>query len=137
MMRIPALALSLAILGAAPALAAAPSPVPSPAPTSAADAAAGVRATAWIRAVQAGTIDRKALTPEMDRLLTPALVAATAAQLGPLGAPVSVRQMQLVRQDGNTARVYAVDFAHASLTFVFATDDATGKVSGLRFSNAE
>jgi len=137
MMRIFALVLSLAILGAAPAFAAAPSPVPSPAPTSAADAAAALQAAAWIRAIQAGTIDRGALTPEMDRLLTPALVAATSSRLGPLGAPVSIRQTQLVHQGGNTARVYAVDFAHASLTFVYATDDATGKVSGLRFSNAE
>jgi len=137
MIRMLSFALALALLGGTAAFAASPSPAPSPAPTSVADAAAAVQAAAWVRAIQAGTIDRTALTPEMDKLLTPALVAATAAQLGPLGAPVSMRQMQVVHKDGNTARVYAVDFAHASLTFVFATDDATGHVSGLRFSHAE
>jgi hypothetical protein len=136
MIRILSFALALALLGGTAAYAA-PTPAPSPAPTSTADAAAAVQAAAWVRAIQAGTIDRASLTPEMDKLLTPALVTATAAQLGPLGAPVAMRQTQLVHKDGNTARVYAVDFAHASLTFVYATDDATGKVSGLRFSNAE
>ena len=90
-----------------------------------------------MRALQAGKIDRTALTPEMSKGLTPALVATLSTQLGPLGPPTSMKLIQLVHRSGSTGYVYALDFARAALTYVFAVDDATGKVSGIRFSNAE
>jgi hypothetical protein len=90
-----------------------------------------------VRAMQSGSIDRALLTPEMSAAFTSQTVASLSAQLDPLGAAVSMRQMQVIHRGGNTIYVYALDFAHASLTYVFAIDDATDKVSGLRFSNAE
>jgi len=135
MIRILPFALALALIGGSPAFAA--SPAPAPAPTTAADAATAIKSAAWVRSIQDGTIDRTLLTAQMNAALTPALVKSLAAQLAPLGIATSMRQTQLIHKDGNTVRVYALDFAHASLTYVFAIEDATGKVSGLQFTNAE
>lgn len=129
-----ALVLALS-LPAAAVLAASPTPAVSPAAT--ASATPATRAKEWLHRLQTGSIDRAQLTDAMSALLTDATVASVAAQVGPLGDPLSMKLTESKTASGNTAYIYKVEFANDStLYFVFVLD-ADGKISGLRFSHAE
>jgi hypothetical protein len=130
------LSLLLALSSAAGAGAASP----APAGTAAASAvvAPAARAKEWLNRLQTGKIDRSQLTAAVSKGLTDALVAQLADKLGPLAAPLSMVEIEkhVVAQD--TAYVYKVEFANdTTLYFIFALDTASGKISGLRFTNAE
>jgi len=96
------------------------------------------RATEWLHRLQTGTIDRTQLTPAMNKGLTAAVVEQLENQLGPLGDPVAMKLSETKPPfAGNTSYIFKVDFKNdATVYFIFVLD-ATGKVSGLRFSNAE
>lgn len=130
-----ALVLALS-LPAGAALAASPAPAVSPAAI--ASATPAVRAKEWLHRLQTGTIDRTQLTDKMSTLLTDATAATLAGQIGPLGEPLSMTPYQTKVVAGDTAYVYKVEFANdTTLYFIFVLDTASGKISGLRFSNAE
>lgn len=85
--------------------------------------------------MQSGTIDRTQLTPKMNSLFTDAGVKQLADEAGPFGAPTVFTQRSIVHQAPNTAYVYNVMFANGTKALmIFALDDATSKVSGLRLT---
>ena len=104
----------------------------------AATATPTTRATEWLHRLQTGTIDRAQLTPAVDKGLTASVVEQLADKLGPLGDPVAVKLTETKPPvAGNTSYIFKVDFKNdATVYFIFVLD-ATGKISGLRFSNAE
>jgi len=96
------------------------------------------RATEWLHRLQTGTIDRTQLTPAVDRGLTAAVVTRLANQLGPLGDPVAMKLTETKPPvAGNTPYIFKVDFKNDSTVYFIFVLDPNGKISGLRFSNAE
>jgi hypothetical protein len=96
------------------------------------------RATEWLHRLQTGTIDRTQLIPAVDQGLTPAVVTQVAGQLGPLGDPVAMKLVETKAPvAGNTAYIFKVDFKNDSTVYFIFVLDTSGKISGLRFSNAE
>ncbi|MHB8145962.1 MAG: hypothetical protein ACYDGM_01710 [Vulcanimicrobiaceae bacterium] len=122
---------------AAPAPAS-PGPASSPAATASPNAPVLARARAWLGMMQRGKIDRTQLTPQMDAALTDTSLASLAGEIGPFGAPTSFAQLRIVHESGTTGYVYAVTFKNGTkAVMVFALDDATGKINGLRLTPSE
>ena len=128
------LVLSVAML--AVGLAATPTPAPAPtaslAPTNAPVLA---RAKKWLLAIQSGSIDRTQLSDAMNAALTDASVKTLAGEVGPFGPPNSFVQTRIVHSGANTGYVYNIIFQNGTRALmVFALDDATSKVTGLRLT---
>jgi len=114
---------------------AAPSASPAPAATatpSAADTAVAARAKDLLHQVQIGKVDRSKLDDKMNAALTDAQISQIAAQLGPLGDPVSFTPAGKQTQGDLTVYVYLVGFKGVSITETYVLD-ADGKVAGLWF----
>jgi len=96
------------------------------------------RATEWLHRLQTGKIDRTQLTPAVDKGLTVTVVERLEDELGPLGDPVALNLTETKPPvAGNTPYIFKVDFKNdATIYFIFVLD-TSGKISGLRFSNAE
>jgi hypothetical protein len=123
------IALIAAISSPSPAPAATVPPVP---------AAITARAIDWLHRLQVGNIDRSQLTNEVNAQLTDAVAKSITQKLGPLGDSVGFSPVDVQRNKGQTAYIYRVDYAHdTTLYFFFVLDDSSGKVSGLRFSDAQ
>jgi hypothetical protein len=114
---------------------------PSPAPAATVPqvpAAITARAIDWLHRLQVGNIDRSQLTNDVNAQLTDAVAKSITQKLGPLGDSVGFSPVDVQRNKGQTAYIYRVDYAHdTTLYFFFVLDDGSGKISGLRFSNAE
>lgn len=114
---------------------------PSPAPAATLPqipAAITARAIDWLHRVQVDKIDRSQLTSEVNAQLTAAVAKSMADKLGPLGDSVGFSPADIQHSKGQTAYIYKVDYPRdTTLYFIFVLDDSSGKVSGLRFSNAQ
>lgn len=110
-----------------------PSGSPAPFPTG-----VTARAKEWLNRLQTGSIDRSQLTSAVSDELNDQLVKATQDKLAPLGTPVAFTPADVHHVNGQTAYVYKVDFKNdTTIYFIFVLDDGSGKISGLRFSNAQ
>jgi hypothetical protein len=92
----------------------------------------GDEARSWLAQLQAGSIDRTQLTPAFNATLSAEAVAAFRRKLAPLGEPSSFKLRDTQPTEGVTAYTYAVTWKGGSAYYVFALDDRTGKVAGLR-----
>ena len=133
-----ALGFGSAIAAPAPA---SPGPSAAPGPTSAPAAPNApmlARAQAWLGMLQQGKIDRSQLTPAMDAAFTDDSIKTLAGEIGPFGAATSFAQSRIVRDAGNTAYIYTVTFKNGTKALmIFAIDDASGKISGIRLTPSE
>lgn|GEM_PF-1843584 len=122
----------------APAASAAASSAPTavPAPAATADPAITARAQEWLHRIQTANLDRSQLTPEADAAFTDSLIKQVAAQVGPLGDPVSFTFVNSKVVSPNTAYVYKVSFKDTAFYYIFALA-ASGKISGLRLVPAQ
>ena len=128
-------ALAFALLAAAPtgASAATAAPVASAAPQ--APAEIGTRAKEWLGRMQSGNVDRAQLSPKMTEQYTDDIRTTLVNEIGPMGAIAALTLKDVKHKDGNTGYLFAVTFASGSTAdYVFAVEDATGKVSGLSFT---
>ena len=95
------------------------------------DAAIAARARDWFGRLQRRDIDRAQLTPAMKAGLSATTVATVAAQIAPLGAPVTFPFVRTTGTAGVTGYVYRPTFASGvALDYTFAVDRA-GKIDGL------
>lgn len=85
--------------------------------------------------VQTGKIDRTQLTPQANAAFTDDVVTKVAAQLGPLGDPMSFTLLKKSSAQGLAIYDYSIVFKSATLDEEFVLDP-TGKVAGLRFDPA-
>jgi hypothetical protein len=115
--------------------------IPSPAPAATVPqipAAITARAIDWLHRLAVGKIDRSQLTTEVNAQLTDAVAKSMEQKLGPLGDSLGFSPADVQHNKGQTAYIYKVDYAHdTTLFFFFVLDDSSGKISGLRFSNAQ
>jgi hypothetical protein len=109
-------------------------PTALPAVAATPNAAVLARAKDWLHRLQIGDIDKAQLTDAMIAGLTPQVAASIAAQTGPLGDPKTMTLAATKTVSGNTFYVYKVVFKSATWDFIFATDDKSGKVSGLQIT---
>jgi CubicO group peptidase (beta-lactamase class C family) len=82
----------------------------------------------WLRRFETGDIDRSQLNDSMNKSLTEDLVAASKAQLGPLGNPESLVYRGKVDANGSTVYVYVATFSAGTFRIGIAID-ATGKIA--------
>jgi hypothetical protein len=133
------IAVLLFALCCVPSMAAAQSAMPSASPAAASvapsDEDVRMRAKDWLHMVQIGKIDRTQLTPKADAAFTDDVVAKVAAQLGPLGDPMSFTLLKKTNERGLAIYDYSIVFDSATLDEEFVLD-STGKVAGLRFDPA-
>ncbi|MHB8152476.1 MAG: hypothetical protein ACYDGW_05150 [Vulcanimicrobiaceae bacterium] len=96
-------------------------------------ASVAARAKAWFLALQQGHVPNRAhLTGPMNAGLTHALVAKVSAQIKPLGAPTTFRQIRSGRHGTSTYYVYKLTFSSGqALDYLFVVEP-NGKISGLR-----
>lgn len=118
-----------------------PSPAPSPStsPVSAAsiapdaeDPAVTVKAKRYLADAQSGTIDRSLLSERMNTALTPDVVAAVAARLGPLGTPSSFEFVSRKSMGPYEQFVYKLTWPTGTFNEIFVYD-GFGKIAGLLF----
>ena len=95
-----------------------------------ADDAAMKRALEVLAGLQAGSVDRTQLAPDLDALLTPTVLATDRRDL-PAGAPSAVTLRAKTDVDGTTTSVYRLRWTNAAIDFTFGVDDATGKIDTL------
>ncbi|MBD5655219.1 MAG: hypothetical protein IAI50_08545, partial [Candidatus Eremiobacteraeota bacterium] len=115
---------------AAPSLAPA-SAGPSIAPAAAADPKITARAKDWLHRAQTANIDHAQLDDKMSALLTDAFAKQVAAQLSPLGDPVTFEFVEEKTFAPNTLYVYKVTFKSDTLYWLFSTN-VSGMITGLR-----
>jgi len=106
----------------------APGGVRADAPTDVSARARGV-----LTQVQAGKLDRSALDPLLDGVLTRPVVATMTAQLAPYGTPKTFVENSKTDLDGVTTYVFRVTWPAATVDYVFGLDDATAKIAKLYF----
>ncbi len=120
-----------------PAAPAPPPVVPLPAqtgPTPSPDPAMLAQAKNVFAQLQNGTLDRTALTTEMNKALTDGTLATVKTSIGTLGAPVSFEQEHAGTQSGVRYGVYLVTFSNgAKLDFLIGID-GQGKIAGMRLT---
>ncbi len=132
-----ALVLALS-LPAAAALAGSPAPAVSPAATASASATPAARAKEWLHRLQTGAIDRTQLTDKMSAVLTDAEVKTLSDKVGPLGDPTDMKLVKTKPYADGTVYIFVVTFPNdTTLTYVFAIETASGKISGLSLSQAQ
>jgi hypothetical protein len=124
------LALATASPSAAPSDAATPGPAASALalPTNE-DPAVTKRAKDWFHRMEVGNVDRSQLSAQMNTALTDALVAQTAAQLGPLGEPTAFKYVKVYLVGDQLAYVYQVSVPSGSFYWWFGLD-AKGQITG-------
>jgi CubicO group peptidase (beta-lactamase class C family) len=91
------------------------------------------RARNCLDQLQKGDLDRSQLSPQLNRSLTPQMLAQTAAQLGALGKPTSLSLVRKTVQGGIKMFVYRATFATAGWDYIFGLDSA-GKIATLLLS---
>lgn len=128
-----ALACAALLYGAFPATAATAAPAATAVPS--APPAVMDRAKEWLGRMQRSDIDPSQLTPEMQTGLTDDVRKTLATTMGPFGAVKAMTLKQIMKKDGNTGYLFDVTFENGETAeYVFAVNDASGKVSGLRFT---
>jgi hypothetical protein len=91
------------------------------------DTAVAKRAEAVLAGLQAGTIDRSLLSPELGAEYTPG-VLANAAKAVPSGPPMRFAQRSKNDVDGVTTYVFRATWSAGTVDYVFGIDDSTGKI---------
>lgn len=103
----------------------------SAAPSSTPDPAVTAHAKTFYHALSVGSIDRSQLSAQANRKLTEATLKQVAAQLGPLGEPVTFEYVKSLPQGDATLHAYLLSFGGGQrLEFVIGFD-GQGKVSAL------
>jgi hypothetical protein len=94
------------------------------------------RAKSLLAQLQAGKLDRTALTPGLSALLTDETVASDASVLGPYGAPSAVDLLRQADVDGVSTYDFRVTWSAGAILMTVGIDDATQKVARLIFHRA-
>jgi len=120
--------LTLAALAGSPLFAMPATPAP--------DASMLAQAKSTLAQLQSGKLDRSKLAPATSRALSDTQLQQVESTVGGLGPPLSFTQQQSVSQGGNTYAIYTVTFQNGTrLNYVFS-QDASGQVTGFRFTAA-
>jgi CubicO group peptidase (beta-lactamase class C family) len=113
----------------------APAPATAPALSAAGeDPAVTAKLRSFVAQVQKGTVDRAALTDEMNAALTPASVSAVAGQFGPLGALQTLTFRSSEAAHGLTSFHYTAVFAGGQTMPLTIALDKDGKIAGFFIS---
>ncbi|MFY9720286.1 MAG: hypothetical protein WAK16_11670, partial [Candidatus Cybelea sp.] len=87
--------------------------------------------------LQAGVVDRAALTTDMNAALTDDKLATVKGAIGSLGTPVGFDQQSAGTQGDSKYALYLVRFANGQkIDFIFAVD-SKGRISGMRLAPAQ
>ena len=124
---------------ASPAPTTAPSGAPSTAPaaTPTPDPAIVARAKSLFKMLQTGKLDRAQLSDQANSGITDATMTQAAAQLGPLGDPVTFEQEKTGQREGSNLYLYLLTFGNgAKLAFVVGIN-AAGKITALGVQKAQ
>jgi hypothetical protein len=120
-----------------PAVPAIATPMPTGTAAPAADPALLARAKAAFAQLQAGVVDRAALTTDMNAALTDDKLATVKGAIGNLGTPVGFDQQSTGTQGDSKYALYLVRFANGQkIDFIFAVD-SKGLISGMRLAPAQ
>lgn len=129
-------ALILALFATAPLVALASTPAPTATPAQATQQTL-MRAKEWLGRMQSGNVDRSQLTAKMSEQYTDDVRATLANEVGPMGAVVAMTLKDVKHKEGSTGYLFSVTYANGTnAEYLFALEDATGKVSGLSFTPA-
>lgn len=115
-----------------------PRPTPRPAPTAkpqdsaAPDPAVLAVAKEWFRRFQIGDVDRNQLSDAVNKQLTLAIIRREAAQLKPLGNPLSVTFIRSYPVGGMLGYDFQLQFKSVRVIEMIAFD-AAGKIGGIDF----
>ncbi len=88
------------------------------------DASVEKRALGLLAELQAGTIDRNELSPELSAAYTKSVLALS-KQTIPAGSPANVVQLAKHHVDGVTTYVYRLSWPSGTLDYTFGYDDAS------------
>ena len=129
--------LSLIVVALALVVPQAPSQTPTPAPAKVEVAREDPAVTALALKIygqmRAGKVDQSLLTSEMNKGLSPAVLAQTKPMFDQLGDPVKLTLEDAVRTPTGTTWVYLAEFATAQLhVHIYVLAD--GKVGGYRLA---
>jgi hypothetical protein len=92
-----------------------------------------VRARDAFVQLQAGKVDRTALTPALNADLTDGVLATMSAGVSPLGPPGKFAVSSKTDVDGVTTYVFRLTGPAGSVDYVFGIDDVSGKIAKLFF----
>jgi hypothetical protein len=79
--------------------------------------------------LQAGKVDRSALTPAFSADLTADALATMSAGIASYGPPPKFAVRSKTDVDGVTTYVFRLAFSSGSVDYVFGIDDASGKIA--------
>ena len=97
------------------------------------DPAVTARIRGMIASLENGTLDRSQLTPDMNKMLTPQLLADVKTQFAPLGAPQQLIFVSKV--SGKRGELYTYRAVFSAVTFnVHFGVNAAGKVAGFNLA---